>query len=419
MARETIAYVLRMFPQLSETFIANEVLELERLGVPVRIYSYRRPKAPFTHASARSIRAPITYLPDPLWRHPCELLGSHRVIRRREPERYRAMWRSALSYSLRRRHIDTWKRFLQAGALANLLYESDVRHLHAHFAHEATRVAMMASGLTGIPFSFTAHARDIYSRDVDAELLRDKVSAAEFVVTVSHYNREWITGLIGGPMAQRIRVLYNGVDLDTFAPDGGKAREPDLVLGVGRLVEKKGFAHLVEACRILRNRGVRFHCEIVGDGEERRGLERAIRRKGLVEIVRLVGARSQEELPALYRRAALVAMPAVVARDGNRDALPTVLLEAIATGTPVVASRLTGITEIVDDGENGYLIEPGDAGALANAIERLLAEPKLRERMGAAGRRKAETCFDLATNVRTLYGLLDCERREAAEAATV
>lgn len=419
MSGERIAYVLRMFPQLSETFIANEILELERLGMPIRIYSYRRPNAIVAHECLRRIRAPITYLPDPLWRHPLELRAAHSAVRAREPERYRIVRRSALAYSLRRRNLDTWKRFLQAGWLADALYGSDVTHLHAHFAHEATRVAMMTSGLTGIPFSFTAHARDVFSKDVDAALLRDKVEAAEFAVTVSRYNRAWIAARIGAVPAERVRVLYNGVDLSKFAPDASQAREDGLILAVGRLVEKKGFPYLIEACRILRTRGVPFRCEIIGEGELRPRLEREIRRRGISDVVCLTGPRSQDELPVHYRRAAVVAMPAIVARDGNRDALPTVLLEALACGTPVVASRLTGIPEIVDDDEKASLVDSGDAKALAAALERLLLDAPLRERLGAAGRKKAEECFDLKRNVAELYGLLTRQQREIAAAVAV
>ena len=404
--RTAVGYVLRMFPQTSETFIANEILELERQGLPVRIYSYRRPPAPVRHAYVRLIRAPVTYLPDPLQRDPRLLLSAQRALRRREPDRYRATALYVLRHTMRERNPDTWRRFLQAGCLAHLLLDSDVGHLHAHFSHGATRVAMLAAMLTGTPYSFTAHARDIYGDDVDFRLLREKTDHARFAVTVSRHNERYLSQRLGAGDG-KVKTLYNGVDLDKFAPDVTLPREPGLVVAVGRLIEKKGFRHLIDACSILRQRGREVRCEIVGDGVLRGELENQIHALGLDGVVGLVGPRSQEELAAYYRRAEVVAMPAVVGSDGNRDALPTVLLEALGCGTPVIASRLTGIPEIVDDGVNGILVEPGNAAQLADAIERLMDRGELRMRFGAAARAKAERCFDVRHSVRELHRRFD------------
>lgn len=400
--RTAVGYVVRMFPQASETFIANEILELERRGLAVRIFSYRRPRAPVRHAYMRLIRAPVTYLPDPLQRDLPGTLSVHREVRRREPARYRATALYVLRHTIRERNPDTWRRFLQAGCLAGLLLDSDVGHLHAHFSHGATRVAMLASMMTGIPYSFTAHARDIYSDDVDFRLLREKTDLARFAVTVSRHNERYLSQRLG-PRDGRIRVLYNGVDLEKFAPDPTVPREPGLVVGVGRLVEKKGFRHLIDACALLRDRGRSVRCEIVGGGELRDQLAGHIRTLGLEDVVTLAGSRSQEEIVAYYRRAEVVVMPAVVGSDGNRDALPTVLLEAFGCATPVVASRLTGLPEIVDDGQNGILVDPGSAAQLSDAIELLLERADLRARYGAAARAKAERCFDLHHNVGDLH----------------
>ena len=404
MARRRIAvgYVLRMFPQTSETFIANEILELERQGLAVRIYSYRRPRAPVPHAYLNRIRAPVVYLPDPLQNHLRHVLSAHRELWRREPDRYRATALYVQRHTIDERNPDTWRRFMQAGCLAHLLLDSDVGHLHAHFSHGATRVAMLGSLLTGIPYSFTAHARDIYSDDVDFALLREKTDRARFAFTVSRHNERYLSRRLGAGDGT-IETLHNGVDLEKFAPDAAVRREAGLVVAVGRLIEKKGFRHLIDACSILRQRGRSVRCEIVGGGELRGELEDQIRGLGLDGVVVLVGSRSQEELIDYYRRAQVVAMPAVVGSDGNRDALPTVLLEAFGCATPVVASRLTGIPEIVDDGENGLLVKPGSAAQLAEAIELLLEREDLRARYGAAARAKAERCFDLRRSVRELH----------------
>ena len=401
----SVGYVLRMFPQASETFVANEVFELERRGWDVRLYSYRRPVSATPHALLGRIRAPVEHLPDPLYRHPRRLLASVRAIRRLEPERFERTLRAVTTHCVRECTADSYRRLLQAADLALRVRATDVRHLHAHFAHGATRVAMLASELTGIPFSFTAHARDVFSDDVDFGLLREKAEAAQFVVTVSRFNAAFLAERIGAA-ASKLRVVYNGVDLDLFCPDDVAPRDDDLVLGVGRLVEKKGFSILIDACRILRDQGRPVRCKIVGEGELRGGLQRQIHAAQLEGSVHLAGVRAQEELPALLRRATVLAMPAVPAADGNRDALPTVLLEALACGTPVVASRLTGIPEIVDHNDSGLLVEPGDARSLAAAIDLVRSDPQLRIRLGQTARAKAERCFDLRRNVSGLQELL-------------
>jgi glycosyltransferase involved in cell wall biosynthesis len=398
-----IAYMLRMFPQTSETFVANELLALERLGLRLRVFSYRQPRTTVLHRYFDDIAAPVTYLPDPLNRNIRPLFASARAMHRREPDRFRRTLSYVARHSLRSRSIDTWRRLLQACAFAEHLHGADISHLHAHFAHGATRVTMLASMLTGIPYSFTAHAADIFSHTVDRSLLREKAAGAQFVVTVSNYNRRFLTEQAGLP-EPKVRVVYNGVDLERFAPDGSP-RDPRLILGVGRFVEKKGFPHLVEALARLRDSGRDLRCELAGGGPEHPQIVAAVRRAGLEDVVSFAGSQPQEALPASYRRAAVFAMPAIEARDGNRDALPTVLLEAMACGTPVVSSRLAGIPEIIDDGVDGFLVEPGNVSALAAAIARVLDDALLGARLGAAAREKVQRTFDVDTNAQALAGL--------------
>ncbi|MBI4312071.1 MAG: glycosyltransferase [Chloroflexi bacterium] len=424
MSGPVVGYVIRMFPQASETFIANEILQLERMGARVHVYSCRRPRASAPHASVQLIKAPVTYLWAETNRRSWSMLGDGLALRRMEPERYhrtahyaRTSLFQAFNPMAKRLSLETLclPYLIPALRLARRIEETPVDHLHAHFAHGATLVAMLASMLTGVPFSFTAHARDIFSKEVDFRLLREKVGRARFVVTVSRYNRDFLCRQLGLLAEERVRVLYNGVDLEKFSPKAGVRRER-LVLAVGRLVEKKGFSDLVKASRILRDQGLQFQCEIVGDGELRQRLEREIRDQGLTGTVRLTGPRSQEELVSYYRRASVLVQPSIVAKDGNRDALPTVLLEGMACGVPAIATRLTGIPEIVDDGENGFLVEPGDAAALAGAIRRVLESKGLQERFSLAATAKAQRRFSLENNVSDLYRLFgqSVEERKVA-----
>lgn len=404
MSLPAVGYVIRMFPQTSETFIANEILHLERLGLPLRIYSYRRPRETVAHECVRLISTPVQYLPDPLYRHPWQLLRGHRALRRLEPALYRRTARFALAQALKERRPDTLRRFLQAGHLAYLIKNSEVGHLHAHFAHRTTQVAMLACMLTGVPFSFTAHAKDIYSaapRD-----LRQKINAARFVVTCTRANQEHLRQLVEPDQRPKITLAYHGVDLSKFTPAAGEpTTEPPLILSVGRLVEKKGFPYLLEACRILKANGRAFRCLIVGEGPERRALGKMVRNLDLTDVVSLPGSCSQEDLVAIYRRATLFALPCTVLANGDRDGIPNVLLEAMAMGLPVVSSPISGIPEVVQSGYNGLLPAERDSTALASALELLLQDAALRQRLGSNARSTVARDFDARANAQRIAEL--------------
>ncbi len=393
-----IGYILKMYPRFSETFILNELLELERQDLDLSIFSLKKPDDGCFHPAVGRVRARARYLPEVTPGALGELLGAQIRIARRAPK----AWTKTLLSVARRGWSASWKYLLLAGWLAEKAPALGVGHLHAHFASAATRVAQLASRLSGLSYSFTAHAKDIYQREVDPALLRQKIAEAAFVVTVSDFNRHFLAELVGADDATRIRRLYNGIDLAQFSPPRLHERRNDLILGVGRLVEKKGFGCLIEACRLLAQQGRWFECQVVGKGPEEQALRSQIRAAGLQDRVRLLGPKSQEAIVSLYRQATLCALPCIVAEDGNRDALPTVLLEALACGLPVVSTPVTGIPEIVVDGETGLLVPPGDAVALAEAIGRLFDDDALRLRLGRNGRGRTEREFDIHVNAARL-----------------
>jgi glycosyltransferase involved in cell wall biosynthesis len=404
MSVPALGYVIRMFPQVSETFVANEILSLERLGVPLRIFSLRRPVEHVTHECVRQIQTPVTYLPDPLNRNIGDLIAAQIAIARAAPGGYRAAVQHVALTSIRDRSVEPWKRLLQAGSLATLLRQSNVDRLHAHFAHGSTYVAMLASKLTGLPFSFSAHARDIYSND-SPRLLGEKIAAADFVATCTRANQQYLQDL--APIhGDKINLAYHGVDLEKFsfaaAPSDG---DMPVILSVGRLVEKKGFSDLLKACRLLKRREVTFRCVIVGDGPLRANLERRIAALGLGDVVSLLGACSQEELVEHYRQATVLALPCKVLENGDRDGIPNVLVEAMACGVPIVSTGVSGIPELVDSGETGLLVPPGNTTELAAAIELLLHDRDLRERLAARARATVVERFDSAHCARALTGL--------------
>jgi glycosyltransferase involved in cell wall biosynthesis len=394
-----IAYILKMYPRFSETFVLSELLELERQGVPLHIFSLKKPDDGIFHADIARVRARVAYLPDSVIFAPRAFADAHRQVCRENPARYR----TALRLALARRRTVTLKHFVQAGYIAALAGRLGIGHVHAHFASAPAAIALHVHRLTGIPYSFTAHAKDIYMDTVDRSQLARKLRSASFAITVSDYNRSHLEQLAGDG---RIVRIYNGLDLARFSPNGGPHDDPPLVLAVGRLIEKKGFADLIRACALLRDQGFRFRCRIVGKGPLEGELRNRIRELGLGRLVELTGPLPRERLLQLYPRASLVVAPCVVGSDGNRDGLPTVLIEALALGIPVISTRVTGIPELVEDGRTGLLVPEHDPASLAAAIRLLLTERATAEEFGRAGRAHVEREFELTANVgrlRTLF----------------
>lgn len=403
--RPRIGYVLKMFPRFSETFILSELLELERQGTEIEVFSLRSPTDAGVHRDVGRLRARVRYVPQPTWANAAALIQAHLRVARTRPRTYLpAAWRA-------RRRRGSWRHFVQAGWIAAHMRPARIEHLHAHFASMATSVAIHVATLSGASFSFTAHAKDIFIDGVEQGDLRRKIGAARFAVTISDYNLRHLTPLDGRGTLVRI---YNGLDLVQFAfSDRDAVRgevsldsEPPLILAVGRLIEKKGFADLIGACAVLRDRGIAFECRIVGSGEGEAALQRLLDELDLHARVYLDGPMPREDLVELLPRASAFAAPCVVGSDGNRDGLPTVLVEAMARGVPVVATDVTGIPELVHHGRTGLIVPQFDPHALADALERLLVDRSLAHRLAMAAREIVEARFDLRRNVAQLRSLL-------------
>ena len=414
----SVGYVLMGFPRVSETFIASELHRVERAGVGVQLFVVKpveERERELRHPVVDAIRARPRYLPDattltrPLhrWR-PRDLApfapALRRVLRRRPLGLARAA-ATALAQALRDRRTRLSgprkiyiKELLQAIALADLVLAApEVRHLHAHFAHGTTTITWHAARITGLPFSFTGHARDIYAGHLNPKgWLRRKLLAARFVVTCTEANRRHLAAI--APEAE-IHLVYHGLNADfarLLREDGANGAGPERlrVLAVGRMVAKKGFDQLVDACAELERRGVAFEAAIVGQEDKHSVTVRdRIARHGLQRRIALPGPMSQEQLLAEYRRASVLCMPSRLLSD-DRDGIPNVLVEAMAAGTPVVASAVSGIPELVEDGVNGVLVAPERPSELADALERLHGDPALCERLAGAGRETVAARFD-------------------------
>jgi colanic acid/amylovoran biosynthesis glycosyltransferase len=392
-----LAYVLKRFPRISETFVATELIELERQGERVTVFAVSRPREPFRHGFVDELAADVVYLPHRPLREPVRVTRAvWRCVRRD-----RHSWLAAAAASLWPPRLTGLRRLLQASVLRQEMGEAGIDHAHAHFATAAARLANLAWRMGGPSYSVTAHAKDIYHRDVRIDHLRDKLACAEFVATVSEANRAHLVSTLGE--AIRVHVVPNSIDLRRLG-DGSRGR-PDrgTVLSVARLVEKKGLPDLVEACGLLRARGVAPRLVIVGDGPMRSELERRTARSG-VEAV-FCGALPHEEVREHYRRAAVFCLPCVVSSDGDRDGLPTSVLEAMALGVPVVTTAIGGLAQLVLHGRTGLVVPEHDPLALSDAILRLLADPALVAGLVAAARRHVEADFSLERSVAQLRSL--------------
>lgn len=393
-----VGYVLTVFPRLSETFVVNEITALERMGLPITVFSQKRPEGEGPSVPLET-RAPRVVLGSRSLRTLGAALGDHGWLLATRPRRYL----THLRWAFGRGNRASRKKFWRAGRLARECERRGIDHLHAHFLSGNTRLARMAAGMAGVSYSVTAHAKDIYAAGLSQSKLRRRMMDAVFTVTVSEYNRDHLATLAD---PERIVVIRNGVDLDRIRFQSGtdRGRERCLVLAVGRLVPKKGFDVLVEAVAELRAQGLdRVEAWIVGEGPESEHLGSRITSHGLGDRVKLLGARPHAEVVELMGQAALLAVPSVVAADGDRDGMPTVIPEAMAAGLPVIASRTVGIPELVVDGGTGLLAEPGDPASLASAIRELRDDPERAAFLARAARAKIETDYDLRRNVRNLF----------------
>lgn len=404
--RRPLGVLVKTYPKLSETFILEELLGLERLGFSLRLYSLAPATDAITHPAVARVRAPLVRLPESMRGHAGAFAARHARLLFGAPLRYLGALGAAARRGRRGLHD-----FARAGWLAGQLRDDGVEHLHAHFIATPADVAELVGRLAAMPFSISAHAKDIYLSD-PAELRR-KLHAARFTVTCTELNRQTLAAIAPQANVQR---MYHGVDHALFhpaqrlaAPATPAANPPTLplILSVGRLRAKKGLDTLIDACAALRQRGQAFVCEIVGYGEEQARLEAQIERLGLGDCVRLPGKLAREQVIARYARAAVYVQPSRIAADGDRDGIPNVLLEAMAMGLPVVASNVSGIPELVGHGHNGLLVESDQPEALADAIVRLLAQPQLCAELGGQARQTVTASFDNDRNLQRLCGLLE------------
>lgn len=390
MPNAKIGYVLKRYPRYSETFIVNEILAHEAAGQDIEVFALRPVEESHFQDILGRVRAPVTRVPDRL-----KNTDSFWTILAEAHAQLPGAWRTLAEMG-----GEEGRDVAQAVVIALACREKKIAHLHAHFGTVSTTVARIAARLAGITYSFTAHAKDIffdYDQPVHLDLkLRDATAA----ITVSEFNVAYLRSQFG-PDAERVVRIYNGLDLERFAYAEPRPEATE-ILAVGRLVEKKGFDVLVDAIATLRDQGLDARCRIIGGGEEVARLTDRIRQAGLQDRVMLAGPLPQSAVIEVMRGAAVFACRCVVGKDGNRDGMPTVLLEAMALGTPCIATNVTGVPELVRDGETGLCVPEGDAGALAAGLARLLDDAALRARFSRSARTLIESEFDVTASAARL-----------------
>lgn len=396
--RPPLGMILKGYPRISESFISSEILLLESFGIPIEIYSLRQPRENFSHESVNAIKAPVTYMPEYVLPHWQTLMRSNRIAWKSLGNRYWMNLGGAVRRAFERRTTATLRHFLQAGHLSSVcLLGRPVSHVHAHFCHTPTSVALFASQLTGLPYSFTAHAKDIYTSD-PVQLAR-KIAGASFVVTCTKFNAQYLTQLNSsgnnGVRKTAIHTIYHGIDLDFFSFDHHPSPGPPFkILSIGRHVAKKGYDDLFMAVKLLDEAGLDFQLVQIGSGETTDELRTIIRNLGIQHRVKMLGTLPHENVIEHYRSAHCFALACKVAPNGDRDGIPNVLVEAMAVGLPVIATRVSAIPELVEDGRSGTLVEPEDPASLAHGIVQILLHPEELSRQKQRARSKVEKEFD-------------------------
>lgn len=393
-----VGYLMSWYPAVTETFILGEMRELRRLGVDLEIYPLLGASGDVGHPGARELADRVQYQRG----LSLELVRAQLHFLVRRPRRYLRAWGRALRGNARSPGFLAKALVVvpRAAAIARRMERRGIGHVHAHWATHPALAAFVVRELTGIEYSFTAHAHDLY---LDRAMLAAKIEAARFVVTISRYNRLLLRRLFGPAAARKTVVIPCGVDPRTFRPRPPRAADGAFRIAcVAGLRDYKGHRWLIDACTLLAERGVPFECVLVGDGPERRAIQAQVAAAGLSGRVRLAGNQPQDRIRALFDESDAMALPSVITEDGMMDGIPVALMEAMAAALPVVATRVSGIPELVEDGRTGLLVEQRDAAALARALERIFRDPDLARRLGAGGRERVLDRFNLLRNARRL-----------------
>ena len=383
-----IAYILKRYPRFSETFIVNEILSHELAGSEIYIFSLLPPIDSHFQDIIGHVKAPVTYVSSTSNVKGSDFWQTLKNLESTTPN----IWNK-----LDEAKSEDYLVLYQSMLLTSLLKSKKIDHIHAHFATSATSVARLTSLFSGIPYSFTAHAKDIYHKDVDLHDLRKKINDASVVITINDYNLKYLQKLFPD-QSKRIIRIYNGLDLSNFEYTDNLEKSNNEIVSVGRLVEKKGFEVLLDACYHIVNSGKKIHCSIIGTGALENKLQKKIKELRLQDFVSLLGAIPREDMLERIRNASIFVVPSIISSDGDRDGLPTTLLESMAIGTPCISTDVTGIPEVIKDGVTGVMVSSDNPLKLAGAINNLLSDYELSQSLAQNAKELVHSKFNIHNN---------------------
>ncbi len=398
-----IAYIVSRFPHLPETFILREMISLEQLGWQIELYPLIIQQQELIHHEARPWLARAHAVP---WLS-LDLVKSNVVRLMRRPQPYLSLFLRALWENIRSPKflVRTLLLFPRAVWMADRFQEEGINHIHAHYATHPALVAWLINQLTGISYSITVHAHDIF---VEKPMLATKLQDSVFVSAISEFNRQYLVNLFGPWVQQKTQIVRCGIDPAFYGSqnrDEVAAPEQLEIISIGSLQPYKGHVYLVRACVELQKRGIPFRCRIVGGGDLYPILERLIRENHLEESVELLGPRTQDEVSELLRTANCYVQPSVITSSGKMEGIPVALMEAMASGLPVVATCISGIPELVRNGDTGWLVPPEDVTAIADALSQIYSGPAEARRRATSGKKWVLDEFELSLNARRLASL--------------
>lgn len=395
MQNTTLAYILKGYPRISETFISNEILLLEQLGFSIHLIPMRHPRENFCHDSVKQIKAPVDYLPTEILQEFPRLLLPNILQAAKQPEKYREGLLQAAKKFRKSRKMATIKHLLQAGYLTNniLSKHPDIQHLHGHFAHSPTSVTMFSSLLSGLPFSFTAHAKDIYTAKPDH--LQEKVAAAKFAVTCTQHNAEYLKQLAKGSDTT-IHTIYHGIDTELFNSKGANLTPsaPYRIMTVARMTEKKGLPTIYKALAILKDKGIAFQHTLIGDGDDRQQIVELLSELQLNDCCTLAGTKTHDQVLETFKESDLFILGCQIAESGDRDGIPNVIVESLAMGVPALATNVSAIPEILEHEKTGLVVPPLEPETMAENILRFLTDTELRKTCINTGQKVVRSGFN-------------------------
>lgn len=394
-----VAYLTQTFPSLTQTFVYREVAALERRGIGVFTTSVWQPDRHKLSAEARPLMDRTFYI-FPV--NKPKFITSHLYFLLTRPHKYVGTLAFVLAHAKPGQRLRTLGHFAQAIYLASEVKKRGVQHLHAHFAINAATIALVISRLLDLSFSFTAH--NIFF--IDQILLPEKIRESSFISVISEFSRQFLLRFVPGEnLGGKMKIVRCGLSLTDFKPPADKpANDKPLLLFVAQLAERKGAPYLVEACHKLHQRGLDFTCVIAGDGPQMAEVQARVKQYGLETMVQLPGAIFQDDLKAYLKRTDIFALPCIIGSDGDIDGIPVALMEAMAMEIATVSTTVSGIPELIEDGVSGLLVPEKDITALADALQRLIEDPALRQKLGQAGREKIIAEFEIDQNAERLAG---------------